>query len=100
MLNDSSDEVSALVFDIGASTTRCGYAGDDTPKAVFSTSYGYTSQTVSTGSGDPDGMATEETKVVRHFGNQGPSMWRGGMDVTTPMKDGLGPCRPMLCLRF
>jgi len=83
------DEVSALVFDIGASTTRCGYAGDDTPKAVFSTSYGYVSQSSPSSIRGPDEMATDETKVVRHFGEQGPSMWRSGMEVTSPIKDGL-----------
>ncbi|CAG8612262.1 7118_t:CDS:2, partial [Diversispora eburnea] len=34
-------EVSAIVLDIGSSWTRAGYAGEDTPKLVFPTSYGY-----------------------------------------------------------
>jgi actin-like protein 6B len=78
-----------LVFDIGASTTRCGYAGDDTPKSVFPTSYGYVSQTDSSTIRGPDEMVTEETKVVRYFGEQGPAMWRNNMEVTSPIKDGL-----------
>jgi hypothetical protein len=87
-----------LVFDIGASTTRCGYAGDDSPKAVFSTSYGYTSQALPETSRGPDEMATEETKVIRYFGDQGPSMWRAGMDVATPMKDGLSEYLSLLVI--
>ena len=34
------DEVSALVIDVGASTTKAGYAGEDTPKAVFPSAVG------------------------------------------------------------
>lgn len=31
-----ADEVNALVFDVGGCTCKAGYAGDDAPKAVFS----------------------------------------------------------------
>jgi actin-related protein len=34
------DEVSAIVIDIGADTTKAGYAGEDTPKTVFSSAVG------------------------------------------------------------
>ncbi|CAG8580634.1 17474_t:CDS:2, partial [Racocetra fulgida] len=40
-----ADEVSALVLDVGSCWTRAGYAGEDTPKAVFPTSYGYIPET-------------------------------------------------------
>lgn len=30
-----TDEVNALVIDIGSSTVKAGYAGEDTPKALF-----------------------------------------------------------------
>ncbi|CEQ39687.1 SPOSA6832_01233 [Sporobolomyces salmonicolor] len=33
------DEVGAVVLDIGSSSVRAGYAGEDTPKTVFPTSY-------------------------------------------------------------
>lgn len=36
----ATDEVNALVLDIGSTWTRAGYAGEDTPKAIFPTSYG------------------------------------------------------------
>jgi actin-like protein 6A len=35
-----TDEVNALVLDAGSTWTRAGYAGEDTPKAIFPTSYG------------------------------------------------------------
>lgn len=38
--NRGLDEVSAIVLDVGSWTTRVGYAGEDTPKDVFSTYYG------------------------------------------------------------
>ena len=34
MLFDS-DEVSAIVVDLGSHTCKAGYAGEDAPKAVF-----------------------------------------------------------------
>jgi len=30
-----ADEVSAIVIDVGSYSCKAGYAGDDTPKAVF-----------------------------------------------------------------
>lgn len=30
-----ADEVNALVIDLGSSTVKAGYAGEDTPKALF-----------------------------------------------------------------
>ncbi|ORY81735.1 actin family [Leucosporidium creatinivorum] len=33
------DEVSAIVLDIGSHTTRAGYAGEDSPKTVFPTTF-------------------------------------------------------------
>jgi actin-related protein 4 len=42
--NHFTDEVSAIVLDPGYSSTRAGFAGEDTPKSVIPTSYGkYTS---------------------------------------------------------
>lgn len=29
------DEVNAIVIDVGSGSTRVGYAGEDTPKAVY-----------------------------------------------------------------
>lgn len=94
------DEVAALVLDIGTSTIRAGYAGDDTPKAIIPTSYGYITQPASSNPdvtmGDetnPDGgeqsepAPTEESKLF--IGQHGPSIWRAGMEIGNPMKDSM-----------
>jgi actin-like protein 6A len=83
------DEVSALVLDIGASSIRCGYAGDDSPKSIFTTSYGYNQQNIIADQTSTDPSIVPEPKIVRHIGEQGPQAWRSGMEVTTPLKDGL-----------
>jgi len=87
------DEVSALVLDIGGSTTRAGYAGDDVPKAIFPTYYGYTlaesdDQTMNTG---PEQSEQEKKKKVNiYLGEQtGPSTWRAGMEIANPIRESL-----------
>ena len=92
------DEVSALVIDIGSSSVRAGYAGDDTPKAIFPSSYGYHLV-------DPDEDAAmagteegaESNPKPKHaklcIGQHGPSIWRSGMAVGNPSIDGLSTSR-------
>lgn len=96
----STDEVSALVLDIGTSTLRAGYAGDDTPKAVIPTCYGYTTEG---GNTDGDVAMTEgeapsegenpppkpEKKINMFVGNNGPSVWRNNMEVAYPVKNSI-----------
>ncbi|CEL58128.1 Actin-related protein 4 OS=Emericella nidulans (strain FGSC A4 / ATCC 38163 / CBS 112,46 / NRRL 194 / M139) GN=arp4 PE=3 SV=1 [Rhizoctonia solani AG-1 IB] len=79
MVAYGGDEVSALVLDIGTSTTRAGYAGDDVPKAVFPTTFGYTTH-----------YSGDENKEVRiHLGDEGVSLWRDGMEVGNPLQNGI-----------
>ena len=83
------------MLDIGSSTVRAGYAGDDTPKAVFSTSYGYVPKSqgedVAMQEANEDNTtnnsSTEKPKL--YIGQHGPSMYRRGMEVATPLQDGL-----------
>ncbi len=76
------DEVSALVLDIGSSTTRAGYAGDDTPRTVFSTTYGYIKEAESSeGAGD--------SSSARLFVGDHVTEWRANMEVANPMMDGI-----------
>ncbi|TDL29315.1 actin-related protein Arp4p [Rickenella mellea] len=96
MVNYGADEVSALVLDIGTSSIRAGYAGEDTPKAVVPTSYGFTPQTQDPldvpmeAGGDPAADAAEIKKKAKlHIGQHGPSMFRHGMEVANPMQAGL-----------
>ena len=96
--NIPPDEVSALVIDIGSSTLRAGYAGDETPKAIIPTSYGFhrdhSNVDVSMGDaeGDVEGKLNQQhSKNVRlYLGQHGPSIWREDMEVENPMSEGLG----------
>ncbi|KAB5593410.1 Actin-related protein Arp4p [Ceratobasidium theobromae] len=87
------DEVSALVLDIGTSTTRAGYAGDDVPKAVFPTTFGYTTHYSAQEGVEPDpsdeeaGKANKEVRI--HLGDEGVSLWRDGMEVGNPLQNGI-----------
>ncbi|KIP12851.1 hypothetical protein PHLGIDRAFT_61308, partial [Phlebiopsis gigantea 11061_1 CR5-6] len=86
------DEVSALVLDIGTSTIRAGYAGDDTPKAVIPTCYGYTEEAtegedVAMGEGG-EGAEAPKKKTKLYIGQNGPSVWRAGMQVGHPVVEG------------
>ncbi|KAG6820436.1 hypothetical protein H0H93_000432 [Arthromyces matolae] len=90
MVNYGGDEVSALVVDIGASTTRAGYAGDDTPKAVIPTTYGY-HNTGGDEAMDVQGADAKQSArpMNLYVGENGPSVWRAGMEVANPIVDGL-----------
>ncbi|KIY49570.1 Actin/actin-like protein [Fistulina hepatica ATCC 64428] len=97
MVAYGGDEVSALVLDIGTSSVRAGYAGDDTPKAVISTSYGYETVksvdadvTMGDATSDPTAEgATNSDETKYYFGDIGPSVWRANMAVGNPMGDSL-----------
>lgn len=83
------------MVDIGSSSLRAGYAGDDTPKAIIPTTYGYQFS-------PPDedapmdvegGDARLKPRSAKLFiGQSGPSMWRSGMEVDNPMVEGLSMC--------
>ncbi|KLO15641.1 actin-related protein Arp4p [Schizopora paradoxa] len=109
MVNYGADEVSAIVVDIGTSSIRAGYAGDDTPKCVIPTSYGYTIDP-----NEPGDVPMESTEAMNgeqkvgasssnaklHIGQNGPSLYRSGMEVRNPMQGGLindfTPIQPLL----
>jgi actin-like protein 6B len=97
------DEVSALVLDIGTSTLRAGYAGDDTPKAIIPTSYGFVpvSRDADVSMIEADTVAEpappkEESKL--YLGQHGPSVWREDMQIGNPMNDGLSACGTIFLL--
>ena len=86
-----ADEVSALVLDIGTSSVRAGYAGDDTPKAIIPTCYGFTeeapeSEDVAMGEGGEGGEAPKK-KTKLYVGQNGPSVWRAHMQVAHPVQN-------------
>ncbi|KAF5333667.1 hypothetical protein D9611_002217 [Ephemerocybe angulata] len=94
MVNYGGDEVSALVIDIGTSSLRAGYAGDDTPKAIIPTYYGYlptSGADVSMADGT-EGTETSSNKTQpanTYIGQNGPSIWRPNMEIGNPLSDGL-----------
>ncbi|EIN10671.1 actin-like protein Arp4p [Punctularia strigosozonata HHB-11173 SS5] len=93
MVQYGGDEVSAVVLDIGSSSLRAGYAGDDAPKAIIPTSYGYlpttTDHDVEMSNGDGAASAPDPTFSKIFVGQLGPSVWRPGMEVGNPLVDGL-----------
>ncbi|KAF8204956.1 actin-related protein Arp4p [Pholiota molesta] len=104
MVNYGGDEVSALVIDIGTSSLRAGYAGDDTPKAIIPTSYGYHPAQPDTDvnmSDNPENAAADKPKFRKiYLGQSGPSVWREGMEIGNPVVDGLiqdfHPIKPLI----
>ncbi|KAF9076423.1 brg1-associated factor b [Rhodocollybia butyracea] len=88
MVNYGGDEVSALVLDIGTSSLRAGYAGDDTPKAIIPTTYGYIPQ-YNDGDVSMNEAGVSGSLVRHYFGHSGPSLWRANMEVRNPITDGI-----------
>lgn len=86
------------MLDIGSSSLRAGYAGDDTPKAIVPTAFGYLEEPAPSNgdvamseAGAPEGEQPQPPKprVKLYIGQNGPSLWRSGMQVGNPMHDGL-----------
>ncbi|EKM80508.1 hypothetical protein AGABI1DRAFT_113677 [Agaricus bisporus var. burnettii JB137-S8] len=105
MVNYGGDEVSALVVDIGTSSVRAGYAGDDTPRAIIPTHYGYMSTNpdadVLMGDTGENNAESSKSKFAKlYIGQSGPSIWREGMEVANPIVDGLindfSPIKPLV----
>ncbi|GLI62870.1 ortholog of actin-related protein 4 [Volvox africanus] len=73
------DEVNALVLDLGTHSCKAGYAGDDTPKAVFPSVVGIHSDAGSNGM-EVDGTSARRLSV----GFQALSAKQLGMEVMSP----------------
>jgi len=105
--------VSALVIDFGSHTTRAGYAGEDCPRVVCPSFYGYTEEEASSSNGattngasgeaaagsngdamDVDGPAepANGSKKTRKYyvGDDAVGVWRPDMEVDNFMLDGVG----------
>ncbi|KAI9202100.1 actin family [Polychytrium aggregatum] len=95
MVTYGGDEVSALVLDVGSSSTRVGFAGEDTPKAVFPTVVG--SIAGEAGAADAQGdtimgggdRAPATKKSKRFLGETEVYCWRENMDIRKPVSQGL-----------
>ena len=86
------------MVDIGTSSIRAGYAGDDTPKCVIPTSYGYTIDPNESGDVPMESaeamngeqkVGASSSNAKLHIGQNGPSLYRSGMEVRNPMQGGL-----------
>lgn len=102
----TADEVSALVVDFGSHTTRAGYAGEDGPRVIAPSFFGYVNTDAeASGSGaaeangdgdDPmngeteNGKSTAKGKRKFYFGDDGVGVWRKDMEVGNFMVDGIG----------
>ena len=79
------------MVDFGSHTTRAGYAGEDTPRVVCPSFYGYTDESSSSGDGmDVDGDSKGEGKRKYYVGEDGVGIWRPGMEVGNFVSDGIG----------
>ena len=103
MVAYGGDEVNALVLDMGSNMTRAGYAGEDTPRVMFPTRFGYidveeeivhsTEQT--NGEDTIMSEASEQqqttTKTTRKYyiGDNKINTFKSNMEVKSPLKDGL-----------
>ncbi|CAL8463368.1 g2902 [Coccomyxa elongata] len=79
------DEVNALVVDLGSSTVKAGYAGEDNPKALFPSAVGCIGGQA--GSELSNGGAGAGRKL--HVGSQAMGFRRDDMEVVQPFVNGL-----------
>ena len=81
--------MSGIVVDFGSHTTRAGYAGEDSPRVVCPSFYGYSAEPSSTSNGDVpmDGTSASGRKLF--VGDDGVGVWRGDMEVGNFMMDGV-----------
>lgn len=61
------------------------YAGEDTPKVVIPTSYGYIPPASSSSSSNDVGGDSG----CYYFGDDGPTLWRANMQVRSPLKESM-----------
>lgn len=97
------DEVNALVLDVGSLYVKGGYAGEDTPKALFPSVVGATQGSAADGKDaaangakagdggaaamDVDGPSGSGRRL--HVGHSALGFRRAGMDVVPALKEGL-----------
>ncbi|KAG6516497.1 hypothetical protein ZIOFF_026962 [Zingiber officinale] len=92
------DEVSAIVLDLGSYTCKAGYAGEDSPKAVFPSVVGSIDQVGVVDEVKPekdseityDSKNADKTKTRKlYVGSQALGYRRDQMEVISPFKDGV-----------
>ncbi|XP_027630442.1 actin-like protein 6B [Tupaia chinensis] len=86
-LNPCTDEVGALVFDIGSFSVRAGYAGEDCPKADFPTTVGLLAAEEGGGL-ELEGEKEKKGKIF-HIDTNALHVPRDGAEVMSPLKNGM-----------
>lgn len=83
------DEVNAVVLDLGTWQTKAGYAGDDTPKAVFPSLAGVVANSAAANGMEVDGQQQQQGRKL-FYGSQELGYKRPNMEVVSPFTaDGL-----------
>ena len=94
----AGDEVSALILDVGSSSVKAGYAGEDTPKAVFPSYVGVLHQRgegeigggpMAIDEGEGSSMSLANETKIRYFCGINQLGRRDGMEMEPAMKHGL-----------
>ena len=62
------DDISAIVLDIGSSSTRAGWAGEDTPRALIPTNYGWLPKEQEEEEGGNDDVQMENVETNENNG--------------------------------
>ncbi|KAJ3120850.1 1-phosphatidylinositol-3-phosphate 5-kinase [Physocladia obscura] len=68
----SADDVGAVVLDVGSATVKAGFAGDDSPRAVFPSAVGYIPK-------DPSKTYVGESEIY---------VWREDVEIKNPVVNG------------
>ncbi|CEG67674.1 hypothetical protein RMATCC62417_04071 [Rhizopus microsporus] len=85
MVAYGGDEVNALVLDIGTSSVRAGYAGEDTPRCMFPTRFGYLEQ----GQQQDGEDVSMDMKRQYYIGDNKINKLKSHMEIRHPLKDGI-----------
>lgn len=85
----AGDEVSAVVIDVGHSTTKAGFAGSDTPTAVFPSVAGVQLKSSGVVGQGARPLGQSDGGKVHHVGTTAISYRRDAMEIVSPLEDGL-----------
>ncbi|CAO3611067.1 unnamed protein product [Cunninghamella blakesleeana] len=92
MVTYGGDEVNALVLDIGLTNVRAGYAGEETPKAMFSTNIGYipSNKSEDVDMTESNASISSNDKYKQYYiGDSKVNTPRQNMEIINPIEDGL-----------
>jgi actin-related protein len=83
-----TDEVNAIVLDVGTYQVKAGYAGEDTPKFVFPSAVGVGGESMASNGASAMQIDGGSGRTLR-VGTHALAYRRDGMEVASPFTDGL-----------